>query len=746
MDIALQGNTTAPRPLDFSLATPLEAANKIQTGQTQLQMLNRQSTAQDMQLRNQLVANAAAHALDSDSWDTAMQAAVKQGAPEAAQYIGRYTPLLQQRLFESYSGAPPTPQGATPGTPGAPASGPSGAVGGPTDQYDRLYQNVPPDKMAASLQKLNMVNDALMTVRDQPSWDAAMRQLVASGIPQAQQFSGAYSPLRVQQLWQSIQPVRAYLQDRITANATGVPNPMVKNDVATVGDVSYSIDPYTGTAKPMTPSVKQYIGVDKTGNLTSAVFDPKTGAVTSAAPAANGSPFSTFADAMMKAENDTGNPGAKNPLSSATGNGQFLDSTWLQTIKSVNPPIIKGMTDQQILALRADPALSKEMTEQYAQENAAALSKDGLPVTTASLALAHRFGAEGAATIMKAAPDTLLSDILPAKVIKANPGLANVTAGQYAQGLTAQFGTTSLDTTAQGPGPGGDVHGEDYLKTLDPTMASLIKSYADGRQAFPSGFALKSPYFQNLIKMVSQYDPQFDAVNYQARASTRRDFTSGKSAQTINSLNTALGHLNMLDQAGDALSNSDIPAWNYVKNSLASATGQPAPGNFKAAAGLVAEELTRVYRQAGGSEADISRHMADLSASASPEQRRGALYEIAELLKSKLDAMGDQYNQGMGTAQDPLKLLNPHAQTAFQHLLDYGPEGVGIGKPAAPASAPPAVGPTSLSVDPRDAAALRANVNNPAAIAAIDRKYGDGTASQILRDQGIAMLRSKMVQ
>ena len=34
----------------------------------------------------------------------------------------------------------------------------------------------------------------------------------------------------------------------------------------------------------------------------------------------------------------------------------------------------------------------------------------------------------------------------------------------------------------------------------------------------------------------------------------------------------------------------------------------------------------------------------------------------------------------------------------------------------------------------------------PAAAAAIDKKYGEGTASQILRDQGIAMLRSKMVQ
>jgi len=120
--IALQGNMTAPRPLDFSLATPLEAANKIQTGQANLQMLNRQNQGQNIQFNNQLIANAAAHAMDADSWDAAMQKAVKQGATEAGQYVGRYTPLLQQRLYESYSGAPPAAQGAAPGASGAPAS------------------------------------------------------------------------------------------------------------------------------------------------------------------------------------------------------------------------------------------------------------------------------------------------------------------------------------------------------------------------------------------------------------------------------------------------------------------------------------------------------------------------------------------------------------------------------------------------------------------------------------------------
>jgi hypothetical protein len=35
-------------------------------------------------------------------------------------------------------------------------------------------------------------------------------------------------------------------------------------------------------------------------------------------------------------------------------------------------------------------------------------------------------------------------------------------------------------------------------------------------------------------------------------------------------------------------------------------------------------------------------------------------------------------------------------------------------------------------VDPRDSAALRANKDNPAARAAIDKKYGAGTADKLL--------------
>lgn len=242
--------------------------------------------------------------------------------------------------------------------------------------------------------------------------------------------------------------------------------------------------------------------------------------------------------------------------------------------------------------------------------------------------------------------------------------------GQVVNGYSFQGGDPSSQASWK------PLEGDDYLKTLPPQIGSQVHALAVGRMQFPSAFALKTPYWQNMLSAVSRYDPTFDAVNYNARAKTRSDFTSGKSAQTLNSLNTALGHLDTVDKAGDALQNGEMTPLNWVKNSLSPLVGYNEPGNFNTDAGLVSEELTKVYRQTGGSEADIQRHLQDLSVNASPEQRRGALNQIATLLQSKIKAMGDQYNQGMGTTKDPPSLLNPHAASTFQRLLSYGPQGV----------------------------------------------------------------------
>jgi hypothetical protein len=132
-------------------------------------------------------------------------------------------------------------------------------------------------------------------------------------------------------------------------------------------------------------------------------------------------------DSIIGAESG-GDPNAVNPRSSASGAGQFLDATWLDTIRGARPDLAQGKTDQELLALKTDPQLSREMTEAYANQNGAILAKNGLPVTPGSTYLAHFAGPQGAVKIMQSDPTAMAGDVLGPAVVKANPFLANMTA------------------------------------------------------------------------------------------------------------------------------------------------------------------------------------------------------------------------------------------------------------------------------------------------------------------------------
>lgn len=123
-----------------------------------------------------------------------------------------------------------------------------------------------------------------------------------------------------------------------------------------------------------------------------------------------------------------GNPNATNPNSSASGLGQFIDSTWLSTIKQARPDLAQGKSDADLLAMKTDPQLSREMTEAYANQNQAILSKAGVPVTPGTTYLAHFAGPGGAVKVLQADPNAMAGDVLGAGVVKANPFLANMTA------------------------------------------------------------------------------------------------------------------------------------------------------------------------------------------------------------------------------------------------------------------------------------------------------------------------------
>lgn len=232
--------------------------------------------------------------------------------------------------------------------------------------------------------------------------------------------------------------------------------------------------------------------------------------------------------------------------------------------------------------------------------------------------------------------------------------------------MESMQGGGMLDNTGAPIQP--ETHGEDYLKSLPGNIGAQVKALAEGRMQFPAGFALKSPYWQKMITMVSQYDPTFDAVNYNARSQTRKGFTSGVEGRNVTAINTAIGHLNDLSDAADGLDNSAFTPYNTISNYLINKAGDPRVQRFESAKNAVIDELSRVFKGSQTSEQDINRWRTTLEASNSPEQLHGVIDQMVSLLGSRISALGEQYDKGMGTTEQGLNLLTTKSRMLLDRL------------------------------------------------------------------------------
>jgi hypothetical protein len=139
------------------------------------------------------------------------------------------------------------------------------------------------------------------------------------------------------------------------------------------------------------------------------------------------------------------NPGARGVTSSAAGLFQFIDQTWLATLKEHGPALGYGafadaiarlpsgqyavsdpsMTES-VMNLRSDPAANAAMAGAFTRSNAAALSaRLGREATEGELYIAHFFGSGGAGKLIglaEAQPATPAAQVFPGAA-RANPAI-----------------------------------------------------------------------------------------------------------------------------------------------------------------------------------------------------------------------------------------------------------------------------------------------------------------------------------
>jgi len=106
-------------------------------------------------------------------------------------------------------------------------------------------------------------------------------------------------------------------------------------------------------------------------------------------------------------------------------------------IRAHRPDLAKDRTQVEILELRRDAKIAREITARFTKRNAEMQRKRGLPVTPGTLYLAHFAGGAGAVAILSATENDDAALVMASadatgrikreKIVKANPFLERFT-------------------------------------------------------------------------------------------------------------------------------------------------------------------------------------------------------------------------------------------------------------------------------------------------------------------------------
>lgn len=208
------------------------------------------------------------------------------------------------------------------------------------------------------------------------------------------------------------------------------------------------------------------------------------------------------------------------------------------------------------------------------------------------------------------------------------------------------------------------------------SVDNVAQMIADGKIAPLGGFAMKTPWGQQVMSKVSEINPDYRGQDFATKQTAEKAFTTGKQGNSVRSFNVAIAHLDTLDNLADAMQNGNMQMANKIANAFATATGGTAPNNFEAAKQIVGDEIVKAIVGAGGGVSDREKAQKTVDAANSPAQLRGVINVYKELMKGQLGGLKQQYETSTGRVDFETRFLSKEAKDVAKgsstKVVDFG--------------------------------------------------------------------------
>lgn len=326
------------------------------------------------------------------------------------------------------------------------------------------------------------------------------------------------------------------------------------------------------------------------------------------------------------------------------------------------------ISDQLIAASPKQAQLATDAKTAQSRVDAVKNSQDRLNAELPGITAGNTIKANEAAGTSPIQPKDQATIDATKKRDEANAAHMKVEEGQGAGRLSLEQKKFNA-TLGSGLDANGRPLSSDEAKTA--AMADPVARAIANYQTPPPG-TRTSALGVAMMRKVLAIDPNYDATKFPERAKITQDFSaSGASGKAMTSTDTALSHLHVLSQAGDALKNGDIQAINKLANFLGAQTGSSPKVTYDSIVATVAPEISKAVIGATGGEGDRKTMAANFSSNNSDAQREGAIGATAKLLGARFEKQGQAYESDMGK---PLgRKLSPESQKVLDRYSGSTP-------------------------------------------------------------------------